>query len=227
MVGAKVAGASVVMALGLWAGAGCGEPRAGEARPEARAVGEGAPGQPAAAAGGQGATAGSEKRGEAIIDHEVSTLDGKPLSLKRFRGSALLIVNTASQCGYTPQYEGLQKLHERYEGRGLHVLAFPCNDFGGQEPGDAETIKRYLETTWKVTFPVFAKAKVKGASADKTPLWRTLTEETADGVRGEVKWNFTKFLVAPDGRVVKRFEPSVDPMDPAVLAAIDAVLPKP
>ncbi len=188
-------------------GVGCGEPRAG-APVEAQGVVAKAP------------------SGEAKVDHEVKTLDGQTMALAAFRGSALLIVNTASECGFTPQYQSLQALHERYDGKGLHVLAFPCNDFGGQEPGDAKTIRDYLTTTYKVTFPVFEKQRIKGKSAEKSPLWRTLTEETGPDIRGEVKWNFTKFLVAPDGRVVNRFGSDVDPLDPSVIAAIEKVLPK-
>ncbi len=159
------------------------------------------------------------------IDHEVKTLDGQPMALSQLRGRALLIVNTASQCGYTPQYEGLQTLYERYRERGLEVLAFPCNDFGGQEPGDAKTIRDYLAKTFQVSFPVFEKQRIKGASADKSPLWRTLTEELPDGLRGEVKWNFSKFLVNPEGFVVARFDSGVDPLDSQVIAAIEAHLP--
>lgn len=178
-----------------------------------------APPAPAVAAGT------GDERG-AIIDHEVKTLDGAPMSLADFRGSALLIVNTASQCGYTPQYESLQRLHERYEGRGLHVLAFPCNDFGGQEPGDAKTIREYLSKTYGVTFPVFEKQRIKAPSAEKSPLWRTLTEAGPERFRGEVKWNFTKFLVSPEGHIVGRWGSNVDPLDAQVIAAIDAQLPR-
>jgi glutathione peroxidase len=197
--------------LGLLLMVGCGEPRATEGQPSqaSPAVGE------------------VQAKKESLIDHEVRTLEGQPMSLAAMRGAALLIVNTASECGFTPQYAGLQALHERYEGKGLHVLAFPCNDFGGQEPGDARSIRRHLSETYQVTFPVFEKQRIKGTSAEKSPLWRTLTEETADGIRGEVKWNFTKFLVAPDGRVVARFGSDVDPQDPKVIAAIEKVLPKP
>lgn len=188
-------------------GVGCGEPRAS------------APQEVSAPA----ALATSGDKG--LIDHDVMTLDGQPMSLAAFRGSALLIVNTASECGFTPQYQSLQTLHERYDGKGLHVLAFPCNDFGGQEPGDSKTIRDYLTRTYKVSFPVFEKQRIKGKSAEKSPLWRTLTENTGEGIRGEVTWNFTKFLVAPDGQVVARFGSNVDPLDPSVIAAIDKVLP--
>lgn len=195
-------------AMALLLVVGCGEPRATEPRQPDPAAEQGAP------------------KKEVLIDHEVRTLEGQAMSLAAMRGAALLIVNTASECGFTPQYAGLQALHERYEGKGLHVLAFPCNDFGGQEPGDAKAIRQHLTETYKVTFPVFEKQRIKGASSEKSPLWRTLTEQTDDGIRGEVKWNFTKFLVAPDGRVVARFGSDVDPLDPKVIAAIEKVLPK-
>jgi glutathione peroxidase len=159
-----------------------------------------------------------------VIDHTVQTLDGTTTSLASYRGKALLVVNTASQCGYTPQYAGLEALHEAYEGRGLVVLGFPCNDFGAQEPGSAEEIRSFCETRFHVKFPLFAKVHAKGP--DKSPLYKSLTEETAEGIRGEVKWNFTKFLVDPQGEVVARFEPAVAPDAPELRAAIEKVLPR-
>lgn len=160
------------------------------------------------------------------IDHEVKLLDGSTMKLSELRGHALLIVNTASECGYTPQYEGLQTLHERYAARGLAVLAFPCNDFGGQEPGDAKTIRDYLDKTFHVSFPVFDKQRIKaGDGVAKSPLWKTLTEDLPAGLRGEVQWNFTKFLVNTEGYVVARFPSKVDPLAPEVIAAIEAHLP--
>jgi glutathione peroxidase len=156
------------------------------------------------------------------INHDVTTIDGKPFNLGSLRGKALLIVNTASACGFTPQYKGLQSLHESYEARGLAVLGFPCNDFGAQEPGTEEEVKAFCDTTFGVTFPLFAKVHAKGPS--KAALYKTLTEETQDGVRGEVKWNFTKFLVGRDGRVVARFEPGVAPESAEMKTAIEALL---
>ncbi|MFI5300988.1 MAG: glutathione peroxidase [Polyangiales bacterium] len=156
------------------------------------------------------------------ISHDVTTIDGKPLSLKSLRGKALLIVNTASACGYTPQYKGLQALHTTYGARGLAVLGFPCNDFGAQEPGTESEVKDFCDTTFGVTFPLFAKVHAKGA--DKSALYRTLTEETQDGVKGEVKWNFTKFLVDKSGRVVARFEPGVEPESIELKSAIEKIL---
>lgn len=158
-----------------------------------------------------------------IIDHQVKDLHGKTVALSQYRGKAMLIVNTASECGFTPQYKGLQALHERYASKGLAVLGFPCNDFGGQEPGTSEQIETFCATKYSVAFPLFEKVRAKG---DKSPLYKTLTEDLEPALRGEIKWNFTKFLVGTDGRVVARFEPAVDPLDPQVIAQIEANLPK-
>jgi len=158
-----------------------------------------------------------------VIDHDVKTLEGQAMKLSQLRGRPLLIVNTASACGYTPQYEGLESLYKRYEERGLVVLGFPSNDFGGQEPGDAKTIREYVSKTFGVTFPMFEKQKVKGPG--KSPLYKTLTEELPGELGGEVKWNFEKFVVDVDGHVVARFRSAVEPDDPALVAAIESVLP--
>jgi glutathione peroxidase len=165
-----------------------------------------------------------EPASPAVIDHTVTTLEGDSLDLSTFRGRPMLIVNTASKCGYTPQYAGLQRLHERYSGRGLVVLGFPCNDFMGQEPGTAVQIGEFCRKNYGVSFPMMAKVHVKGK--ETAPLYRTLTEQTAEDIRGEIKWNFTKFLVDADGRVVARFGSSVEPEDPALIAAIEKLLPK-
>jgi glutathione peroxidase len=157
-----------------------------------------------------------------VIDHTVRTLSGETVSLSQYRGKALLIVNTASECGLTPQYQGLQALYLKYKDRGLEVLGFPCNDFGGQEPGSADQIQSFCSSKFAVTFPLFEKVRAKG---DKSPLYKTLTEEIDPSLRGEIKWNFTKFLVNPQGQVVARFEPMVEPGDPKVAAEIDKVLP--
>lgn len=159
-----------------------------------------------------------------VLDHTVKLLDGTDKSLADYRGKALLVVNTASECGLTPQYADLQEVYAKYKDRGLEVLAFPSNDFGGQEPGTADDIRQFVDSKYSVEFEMFDKVVIKGA--DKSPLYATLTEETPDGIKGEVTWNFTKFLVDPQGRVVQRFEPAVSPTDPQVVAAIEAVLPK-
>ncbi len=148
----------------------------------------------------------------AITDFTVKTADGTAASLGPYRGKVLLIVNTASKCGFTPQYEGLEALHRDYADRGFEVLAFPCNQFGGQEPGDAAEIANFCTLTYDVTFPVFAKVDVNGAGAD--PLFERLKSD-APGVLGSkaIKWNFTKFLVGRDGAVVDRYAPTTKPED--------------
>jgi glutathione peroxidase len=148
----------------------------------------------------------------AITDFTVKTADGTAASLELYRGKVLLIVNTASKCGFTPQYEGLEALHRDYADRGFEVLAFPCNQFGGQEPGDAAEIANFCTLTYDVTFPVFAKVDVNGAGAD--PLFERLKSD-APGVLGSkaIKWNFTKFLVDRDGTVLDRYAPTTKPED--------------
>jgi glutathione peroxidase len=139
-----------------------------------------------------------------LYDHLAVTLDGEEKPLADFRGKVLLIVNTASQCGFTPQYKGLQALHERYADRGLEVLGFPCNQFGHQEPGDADQIGAFCEKNYGVSFPMFAKIEVNGKNAH--PLFKFLKAESP-GVLGteSIKWNFTKFLVDRHGKVVRRY----------------------
>lgn len=159
-----------------------------------------------------------------MIDHTVQTLKGETVALSSYRGKALLIVNTASECGYTPQYDGLEKLYETYRDRGLVVLGFPSNDFGGQEPGSAEEIGAFCRKNYGVTFPLFAKVHAKGAEI--APLYKTLTQDTGAGIKGDVRWNFTKFLVDPKGDVVARFEPKVEPGSHELVAAVEKVLPR-
>ncbi len=148
----------------------------------------------------------------AITDFTVTTADGSAASLEPYRGKVLLIVNTASKCGFTQQYEGLEALHRDYAERGFEVLAFPCNQFGAQEPGDAAEIANFCTLTYDVTFPVFAKVDVNGAGAD--PLFERLKSD-APGVLGSkaIKWNFTKFLVDRDGTVLDRYAPTTKPDD--------------
>lgn len=148
----------------------------------------------------------------AITDFQVKTADGGQTSLEAYRGKVLLIVNTASKCGFTPQYEGLEALHRDYADRGFEVLAFPCNQFGAQEPGDAAEIANFCSLTYDVTFPVFAKIDVNGERAD--PLFERLKSD-APGLLGSkaIKWNFTKFLVNREGEVVDRYAPTTKPED--------------
>jgi glutathione peroxidase len=147
-----------------------------------------------------------------VFDFSARTLAGRQASLSDHTGKVLLIVNTASKCGFTPQYAGLQKLHEKYHDQGLVVLGFPCNQFGQQEPGDAHDITRFCETNYGVGFPMFEKVDVNGAGAH--PLFRHL-KAAAPGLLGSesIKWNFTKFLVGRDGAVFKRYAPQTSPED--------------
>ncbi len=178
---------------------------------------------PAATAGGPAAPAAEVAPAASVLELEVTSLEGEPVDLGAYRGKALLIVNTASRCGYTPQYEGLEALWRRYRDRGFVVLGFPSNDFGGQEPGSAKEIRDFCTSKFDVTFPVFAKVHTKGP--DQAPIYRILTSDSPAAARGEVRWNFTKFLVDPDGRIVERFEPAVDPLDPELVSAVESVLP--
>jgi glutathione peroxidase len=145
-----------------------------------------------------------------VFDFQATSLDGKPVDLAQYRGKALLIVNTASKCGFTPQYQGLEAVYRELHGRGLEVLGFPCNQFGSQEPGTEEEIGAFCEKNYGVSFPMFAKVDVNGDNAH--PLWKHLKGE-APGVLGTeaIKWNFTKFLIGRDGKVVKRYAPQTTP----------------
>ena len=156
-----------------------------------------------------------------IYDIEVSTLDGKPQTLSAFRNQVLLIVNVASKCGFTPQYQGLEELYRRHRERGFAVLGFPCNQFGGQEPGNAEEIRNFCSTSYDVSFPIFAKIAVNGAGAH--PLYQLLKSERP-GVLGTeaIKWNFTKFLVDRNGKVTQRYAPNDAPA--SLDGAIEALL---
>jgi glutathione peroxidase len=150
---------------------------------------------------------------ESVFDFEAETLDRTPKKLADFRGKVLLVVNTASQCGFTPQYAGLEKLYETYKDRGLVILGFPCNQFGAQEPGSAAEIGAFCQKNYGVSFPMFAKIEVNGASTH--PLYRYLKKEKP-GILGPlgggaIKWNFTKFLVNRQGQVVARYAPSTKP----------------
>ena len=155
----------------------------------------------------------------------LTLLDGSDTTLEAYAGQALLVVNVASQCGFTRQYAGLEALYERYHERGLTVIGVPSNQFGAQEPGTAEEIAEFCQTSFGVTFPLLAKTDVNGP--DRHPLFARLTEVAdAAGKAGDVTWNFEKFLVSPQGEVVGRFRSKVEPDDPGLIAAIEAVLPR-
>ena len=159
-----------------------------------------------------------------IYDVNVSRLDGTPMELSALADRAVLVVNVASQCGLTPQYTGLEAVHERYVDRGFTVLGVPCNQFLGQEPGTAEEIATFCSTTYGVTFPLLEKIEVNGEG--RHLLYSELVETAdAEGHTGDIRWNFEKFLVAPGGAVVARFGPTTEPDAPEVIEAIEAVLP--
>ena len=160
---------------------------------------------------------------KSIHDFSAKTIDGKDRSLADYRGRVALVVNVASACGLTPQYAGLEKLHETYASRGLSVLGFPANEFGAQEPGSDTQIKGFCETKFGVKFDMFSKVKVKGDGIDPLFAFLTSKEENPD-FGGTIKWNFNKFLVGKDGKVLARFEPPVEPTSPEVTAAIEKAL---
>ncbi|MCB9772037.1 MAG: glutathione peroxidase [Candidatus Omnitrophica bacterium] len=152
----------------------------------------------------------------------MKNIDGEDVHLADYKGKALLIVNTASKCGFTPQYAGLETLYEKYKGRGFEILAFPANNFMRQEPGTDQEIKEFCMLKYKITFPVFAKTSVKGAGIN--PLYEYLT--TQSGFNGPIKWNFNKFLVSPDGNVTSRFDSKVDPLALELVSKLEEVLPQ-
>lgn len=159
-----------------------------------------------------------------IYDLPLHRLDGTEATLREHEGKALLVVNVASKCGLTPQYEGLERLAQTYADRGLVVLGFPCNQFMGQEPGSPEEIAEFCSTTYGVSFPLYEKIDVNGEG--RHPLYEVLTAKADDeGQAGDVQWNFEKFLVAPSGDVVARIRPRTEPEAPEVVARIEAVLP--
>jgi glutathione peroxidase len=157
----------------------------------------------------------------AIYDFSARALDGDEVPMQRFRGKALLIVNTASQCGFTPQYAGLEALYRRFGPERFAVLGFPCNQFGHQEPAGEAEIGSFCSTKYDVTFPMFAKVEVNGDHAH--PLWAFLKAEKSGFLGGAIKWNFTKFLIGPDGAVVGRFPPTTTP--DSLAPRIEEVLP--
>lgn len=168
------------------------------------------------------AAAASAGEDAALYGFTMKTIDGAPKSLGDYRGKALLIVNTASECGYTPQYAGLEKLYERYRDRGFAVLAFPANNFLGQEPGTDAQIKQFCSSRYGTQFDLFSKISVRGK--DQHPLYAYLTN--VKGFEGKITWNFNKFLVDPSGAVVARYGSGVEPMSAELTAKLESVLPK-
>jgi glutathione peroxidase len=159
--------------------------------------------------------------GSSLYDVPLKDIDGSETSLKAFKGKVVLIVNVASKCGLTPQYAALEALQQKYKDKAFTVAAFPCNQFGGQEPGTNKEIKEFCSGTYNVTFPIFDKLNVNGP--ERHPLYVKLAGKESP-FPGDIKWNFEKFLLGPDGKILKRFEPRVKPDAPEVLSAIEAAL---
>ena len=158
-----------------------------------------------------------------IYEFTQNSIDGQPSSLGAYKGKVMLLVNVASKCGFTPQYKALESVYEKYKDQGLVIIGFPANNFMGQEPGTNEEIKTFCSRTYNVTFPMMSKISVKGD--DKAPLYQFLTDASANpSTGGEIKWNFTKFLVDREGKVIARFEPKVTPDSTEVIAAIEQAL---
>jgi glutathione peroxidase len=160
-------------------------------------------------------------RAASIYDIPVKDIDGTATNLSAYKGKVLLIVNVASKCGFTPQYKSLEATYKKYSGQGFVILGFPCNQFGGQEPGSDEEIKQFCTSKYFITFPLFDKIEVNGAN--RHPLYVMLAGESSP-FPGDIKWNFTKFLIGKDGKILNRFESKVTPDSPEVTAAIEAAL---
>ena len=168
--------------------------------------------------------AASAYAASSIYDFTLPLLNGKAAPLADYKGKVVLVVNVASRCGFTPQYSALESTYEKYKDQGFIIIGFPANNFGGQEPGTNEEIAKFCSGKYNVTFPVYGKVSVKGD--DQTPLYAFLTKDANPAVAGDIKWNFTKFLVGRDGKVVQRFEPATTPDSPEIIAAIEAELKK-
>ena len=163
---------------------------------------------------------GAEKN---VYDYTLNTIDGQPAPLSAYKGKVVMLVNVASRCGFTPQYTALEAIYEKYKDRGFVIVGIPANNFGAQEPGTNQEIKTFCQSKYNVTFPMMSKVSVKGE--DKTPLYQYLTDKTANPkTGGDIQWNFTKFLVGPDGQIITRFEPAVTPDSPEVTGAIEKAL---
>jgi len=161
--------------------------------------------------------------GKNVFDYTLNTIDGQPAPLSAYKGKVVMLVNVASRCGFTPQYTALEAIYEKYKDRGFVIVGIPANNFGAQEPGTDQEIKTFCQSKYNVTFPMMSKVSVKGD--DKTPLYQFLTDKTDNPkTGGDIQWNFTKFLVGPDGQIITRFEPKVTPDSPEVTAAIESAL---
>jgi glutathione peroxidase len=170
-----------------------------------------------------GLAMGAAMNPTSVHEFTMKAIDGKAVPLSQFKGQVMLMVNVASRCGFTPQYEGLEKLYETYKAQGFVIAGFPANNFGAQEPGTDAEIQTFCKSKYSVTFPMFSKISVAGT--DKAPLYRFLTDTSGHSATGgEIQWNFTKFLVDREGKVIQRFEPSVEPMSREVTSAVEAAV---
>lgn len=161
--------------------------------------------------------------GKNVYDFTLNSIEGQPAPLAAYKGKVVMVVNVASRCGFTPQYAALETVYEKYKDRGFVIIGVPANNFGSQEPGTNQEIKTFCTSKYHVTFPMMSKVSVKGD--DKAPLYQYLTDKSANpDTGGDIQWNFTKFLIAPDGQVITRFEPDVTPDAPQVTAAIEKAL---
>jgi len=158
---------------------------------------------------------------QSVYEYPLKNIDGQPASLADYKGKVILLVNVASQCGYTPQYKALEAVYEKYKGQGFTIVGVPCNDFGAQEPGSNEEIKLFCSSKYNVTFPMMDKVHVKGA--EQNPLYARLTSANAE-FPGDIKWNFNKFLIGRDGKVLKRFESKITPDSSEMTGAIEKAL---
>lgn len=160
---------------------------------------------------------------ECALNFKMATIDGEKVDLEQYEGKVVLVVNVASKCGLTPQYTGLEEIYNKYKEKGFVVLAFPCNQFGGQEPGTEADIKTFCSTKYNVSFPMFSKVEVNGGGA--APIYKYLTSKDLEPAgKGDISWNFEKFLIDRDGQVIGRFSPRTKPNDPALVSAIEAQL---
>src|ERR1700744_5237652 len=175
------------------------------------------------AAGSLVAFAAPADSGKSIYDFTLKSIDGQPTPLSGYKGKVVLLVNVASRCGFTPQYTALESIYEKYKGQGLVIVGIPANNFGGQEPGTNEEIKKFCSNKYNVSFPMMSKVSVLGD--DKTPLYAFLTDKSINPqIGGDIKWNFTKFLFDRNGKPVARFEPNVTPDSPQVVSAVESAL---
>jgi len=165
---------------------------------------------------------GMNTNSDSIFDYKMKDIDGKEVSLDKYKGKVILVVNVASKCGYTPQYEGLQKLYERYKDNGLVILGFPANNFNGQEPGSDEEIKQFCTLNYGVEFPMFSKVSVKGE--DQAELFSFLTQAQNPDFTGDIKWNFEKFLINKEGDLIRRFRSNVEPESDEIVSAVTEAL---